>query len=242
MLSEMNENRTIFRYAAILVIIVAALLSGAAMLLAPFQQNNKDNEKRCNILNAAAIPNVNSDNAQQLFEQHCAAMLLLDAQGNVVDQSGKAFSTDLKQELYNESQGKPYCLPLFVINDGQRDINIVPLQGNGLWGAIWGYIAIADDGNTIVGANFGHASETPGLGGEITTEAFQKQFAGKTLYRDGTFVSIRVQKGGIITLPESDRNHAVDAITGGSITSKGVDEMIDHVLRLYLPYFERIKK
>lgn len=238
----MNNNRYIFGYAAILVIVVAALLSGAAMLLAPYQQNNKDNEKRRNILNAAAIPNVDGKNAQKLFEKHCTAMLLIDAQGNVTDRSGQAFNTDLKQELNNRQQGQPYHLPLFVINDGQRNINIVPLQGNGLWGAIWGYLAIAEDGNTIVGANFGHASETPGLGGEIATNGFQQQFAGKTLYKNGEFVSIKVQKGGIITLPESDREHAVDAITGGSITSKGVDEMIENVLRLYLPYFERNRK
>lgn len=108
--------------------------------------------------------------------------------------------------------------------------------------APFGYIAIAADGNTVLGANFDHASETPGLGGEITSEGFQKQFVGKTIMKGNKFVSIKVQKGGIASLPEADRNHAVDAITGGSITSKGVDEMIENTLQCYLPYFERIKK
>ena len=233
------NNRYIFRYAAILVIIVAALLSGAAVLLGPYQQRNKDNEKMCNILNAAAIPNVSNENAQALFDKHCMQMLLLDGKGNVVDDSGKAFNANLKQELYNKEQGNEYSLPLFVINNGTQNINVIPLQGNGLWGAIWGYIAIADDCNTVVGANFDHASETPGLGAEITTEKFQQQFQGKTIMKDGQFVSIKVQKGGIITLPETDRTHAVDAISGGSITSKGVDEMINKVLSCYLPYFEK---
>ena len=233
------NNRYIFRYAAILVIIVAALLSGAAVLLGPYQQRNKDNEKMCNILNAAAIPNVSNENAQALFDKHCTQMLLLDGKGNVIDESGIAFNTNLKQELYNKEQGNEYSLPLFVINNGTQNINVIPLQGNGLWGAIWGYIAIADDCNTVVGANFDHASETPGLGAEITTEKFQQQFQGKTIMKDGQFVSIKVQKGGIITLPETDRTHAVDAISGGSITSKGVDEMINKVLSCYLPYFEK---
>lgn len=233
------NNRYIFRYAAILVIIVAALLSGAAVLLGPYQQRNKDNEKMCNILNAAAIPNVSNENAQALFDKHCMQMLLLDGKGNVIDESGIAFNTNLKQELYNKEQGNEYSLPLFVINNGTQNINVIPLQGNGLWGAIWGYIAIADDCNTVVGANFDHASETPGLGAEITTEKFQQQFQGKTIMKDGQFVSIKVQKGGIITLPETDRTHAVDAISGGSITSKGVDEMINKVLSCYLPYFEK---
>lgn len=242
MKKDINSNKYIFLYATILVVIVAALLSVAAIVLAPYQKSNKDNEKKINILSAAGIPNVNTNNAKQLFEHHCIQMLLLDAEGNVIDDSGKAFDTDLKQELYKKGQGDPYSLPLFQINTDTNLAYVIPLQGNGLWGAIWGYIAIAADGNTILGANFDHASETPGLGGEITSEGFQKQFTGKTIMKDGKFVSIKVQKGGISTLPEVERNHAVDAITGGSITSKGVDAMIGEVLRCYLPYFERIKR
>ena len=242
MKKDINSNRYIFMYSTILVVVVAALLSVAAIYLAPFQKNNKDNEKKINILSAAGIPNVNADNVKQLFEKHCTLMLLLDGEGNVIDESGKAFDTDLKQELYNKEQGNHYGLPLFLINTDSNLAYVIPLQGNGLWGAIWGYIAIAADGNTVLGANFDHASETPGLGGEITTEAFQKQFVGKTIMQGSKFVSIKVQKGGIISLPEADRDHAVDAITGGSITSKGVDEMIQNVLQCYLPYFERIKK
>ena len=241
-MSNKNSTGYIFIYAAILIVIVATLLSVAAVVLAPFQQRNKDNEKMCNILNAAAIPNVSNDNAQALFDKHCTQMLLLDGNGNILDDSGKAFNTNLKQELYNKEQGNGYSLPLFVINNGTQNINVIPLQGNGLWGAIWGYIAIADDCNTVVGANFDHASETPGLGAEITTEKFQHQFKGKTIMKNGQFVSIKVQKGGIITLPETDREHAVDAISGGSITSKGVDEMINKVLSCYLPYFEKQHK
>lgn len=242
MKKDINSNRYIFMYSTILVVVVAALLSVAAIYLAPFQKNNKDNEKKINILSAAGISNVNAGNVKQLFEKHCTLMLLLDSEGNVIDESGKAFDTDLKQELYNKEQGKPYGLPLFLVNTGSNLAYVIPLQGNGLWGAIWGYIAIAADGNTVLGANFDHASETPGLGGEISTEAFQKQFAGKTIMQGSKFVSIKVQKGGIMSLPEADRGHAVDAITGGSITSKGVDEMIKNVLQCYLPYFERIKK
>lgn len=242
MKKDINSNRYIFLYSSILVVVVAALLSVAAIFLAPYQKNNKDNEKKINILSAAGIPNVKADNAKQLFEKHCSAMLLLDEQGHVIDESGRAFDANLKQELYNKEQGLPFGLPLFLINTGNNLAYVIPLQGNGLWGAIWGYIAIAADGNTILGANFGHASETPGLGGEITTEAFQRQFVGKTIMNGSKFVSIKVQKGGITTLPDTEREHAVDAITGGSITSKGVDEMIENVLRCYLPYFERIKK
>lgn len=242
MKQERMNNGYIFRYAAILVVIVAALLSLAAVVLAPYQQRNKDNEKRKNILLAAGISNLTDNNIQQLFDEHCTRMLLLDAQGNIVDETGKAFATDMKTELYNKEQGLPYHLPLFIVEHGGHAISVVPLQGNGLWGAIWGYIAIADDGNTVAGATFDHASETPGLGGEISTIEFQRQFTGKQIMKNNVFVSVKVQKGGIASLPEDDRQHAVDAISGGSITSKGVDDMIRNVLSCYLPYFEQQHK
>ena len=107
-------------------------------------------------------------------------------------------------------------LPLFVID---RQTSVIPMQGNGLWGPIWGYLAIAADGKTIVGVTFDHKSETPGLGGEITTEKFQSQFAGKP-------VRIPVE---------------FDAITGATKTSNGVREMIDNTLRLYSPFLEKLK-
>ena len=95
------------------------------------------------------------------------------------------------------------------------------MNGNGLWGPIWGYIGIAADGKTIVGAVFDHKSETPGLGAEITTSEYQEQYEGKTLINNNESVSVEV-----------------DAIAGATRTSKGVEEMIDRTLKLYLPYFE----
>ena len=94
--------------------------------------------------------------------------------------------------------------------------------GNGLWGSIWGYIGIAADGETIVGAVFDHKSETPGLGAEITNSAYQEQYKGKSLIITDKSVSVDV-----------------DAIAGATRTSKGVEEMIERTLKLYLPYLEK---
>ena len=103
--------------------------------------------------------------------------------------------------------------PLYLVNDS---IRVVPMQGKGLWGPIWGYIAIAPDGKTVLGANFDHKSETPGLGGEITTEKFQSQFKGKQISDEGKYVPIEF-----------------DAITGATKTSNGVREMIDNTMQTY---------
>ena len=197
---DINSNGYIFLYATILVVVVAALLTAAALWLQPFQDRNEKNEKRINILRAAGIPEVTKDNAAKLFEEHCTASFLLDENGNATEDG---------------------TLPLFVID---KRISVIPMKGNGLWGPISGYLAIDADGSTIVGANFDHKSETPGLGGEITTEKFQSQFSGKQIMKNGRSIPIEF-----------------DAITGATKTSNGVKEMIDNTLEMYKPFFEKLE-
>jgi Na(+)-translocating NADH:ubiquinone oxidoreductase C subunit len=128
--------------------------------------------------------------------------------------------------------------PLFVLEKNGELMYVVPMVGTGLWGPIWGYVTIADDGETVVGAVFDHKSETPGLGAEINQPSFQKPFEGKTIYDErGDFTGIKVKKGGAKGSP-----HAVDAISGGTITSNGVTEMIMRTLKLYEPYLSSIGK
>ena len=96
------------------------------------------------------------------------------------------------------------------------------MHGAGLWGPIWGYLSVESDGSTIHGSEFGHASETPGLGAEIVYSPFRNQFNEKELIKDGEFKSIAVVKPGQSV---SQRDY-VDGISGGTITSKGVDAML----------------
>ena len=195
---DINSNGYIIMYATVLVVVVAFLLTMAATWLQPYQQRNKENEQRISILAAAGIPDVNKENAQRLFEQHCRASLLLNEEGE------------------SSENGE---LPLYIIDN---QISVIPMHGNGLWGPIWGYIAVGPEGNTMVGANFAHKSETPGLGGEITTEKFQGQFAGKQI-RDGASI----------------KPIEFDAITGATKTSNGVREMIDGTLEQYKGYLTK---
>ena len=235
------KDSYIFRYIIIIVVIVSVLLSGAALLLQPYQQDNINNEKKMMILKAAGI----KDATTESFDNYCSKMIVIDPQGNVTDEAMsdytkcKAFKINLKDELYNKANGKDFSLPMFIINDNGRQVNVVPLQGAGLWGPIWGYLGLSSDYQTVVGAVFDHKSETPGLGAEITTEKFQRQFPGKVIFQDGQFVSINVQKSGIAVLPEDVQRHSVDAISGGTITSHGVNDMIKNVLESYLPYINK---
>ena len=126
-------------------------------------------------------------------------------------------------------------LPLYVAdNKGSRSY-IIPLRGKGLWGPIWGYIALKEDLSTVIGATFGHKSETPGLGAEISTPIFQDQFPGKEIMSQGSFVSIEVRKG------DASGAHQVDGISGGTITSVGVDDMLKDCLKGYTSYFDELR-
>ncbi len=129
-------------------------------------------------------------------------------------------------------------LPVYVCKKDGEEYYIFPVRGKGLWGPIWGYIALKNDFNTIYGANFDHKTETPGLGAEIKEKWFQDNFKGKKLFDDGKFVSIEVVKGGA---PAGDL-HGVNAISGATITSKGVQAMIRDCLSGYLTFFENQKK
>ena len=145
---------------------------------------------------------------------------ILRAAGHDIDRSKavEAFS-NLAEPLTDD--GQQYRV---ICSDGTSGI-AMRLDGKGLWGPIWGYAVISEDGQTLKGVSFDHKSETPGLGAKITDEAFLNSFKGKKLYdKDGNFVSVRVLKPG--TSNEIADENRVDAISGATLTSKGVDEML----------------
>ena len=99
------------------------------------------------------------------------------------------------------------------------------VHGKGLWGPIWGYVVLASDANTVKGVSFSHKSETPGLGAKIEEESFAKSFEGKKLHdMNGDFVSIALTAQG--KGDGRDEANRVDAISGATITSKGVEKML----------------
>ena len=225
-----NSNTYTFIYAAILVVVVAAALAFVSTALKPIQQSNIDTEKRLNILHSAHLamdvgsaPNKNSYVAAQ-FEKYVTKSYLVNRAGEVVE--GDAFTN---------VEG---LLPVFecTLDDGTITY-VVEVSGQGLWGPLWGYISLCDDCGTIYGVVFDHKGETPGLGAEISTEKYASQFDGKSLFENGRFVSISIVKGGA----KPGDPHAVDAISGGTITSNGLQEMLYNSLEAYLPFLKTLK-
>lgn len=226
-----------------MVIAVAAVLSAAAMLLQPAQERNVRIEKIQSILTSAGIVST-TENAEDLFNQHIIAQHLIDRNGNIVNDGRNVFDLDLKPELkkledleVGKSSEEP-AFPIFVCKNGNDTMFIIPVLGKGLWGPLWGYVTLKNDYNTVVGAVFDHKGETPGLGAEIATELFRKQFVGKKIFdNNDLFVSVSVVKGGVAN-SNIDPEYGVDAISGGTITSNGLSEMLKLCLGNYVNYFD----
>ena len=164
----------------------------------------------------------------------------MNSKGEPVKGGIAAFDIDLKKELDKAKTGNQdkELFPLFVSQKENKSYYIIPVRGKGLWGPIWGYIALEEDLNTVSGVSFGHKSETPGLGAEIEAEKFEEKFKGKKIFDEkGNFVSVKVTKGS----SGSTNIHGVDAVSGATITSDGVSEMFQRTLSHYIAYFKKIK-
>ena len=217
---DKNSNAYILVYATVMVVIVAAVLAVAALSLKSRQDANSLNEKKEAIL--ASLGAVG-----QPYDEYISAYAV-DAQGQRIESVSADDALQLLFDLKKAEAAATY--PVFEAADGRV---VLPVSGTGLWGPIWGYVALEKDMNTVVGAVFGHQGETPGLGAEIATEKYQQKFIGKTIFDGDRFVSITLRKGGA-----QDPAHEVDAITGGTKTSDGVTAMLQTSLGRYLPLLE----
>jgi Na+-transporting NADH:ubiquinone oxidoreductase subunit C len=219
-----------------MVIVVAAILSVAAMTLQPLQKKNVEINKKQNILTSIHIEST-AETAEKLYEDYIKESYAVNSEGKVKD-GVDAFKVDMKKELAKPLKDRN--LPVFISYLEGTNQYIIPVYGKGLWGPVWGYVSLKEDLSTIFGANFAHSKETPGLGAEIETQEFQKQFFGKEIYNNqGQFVSISIMKGGSV---DPDSKHEVNGISGGTITSNGVDNMLKDCLSSYEPFFKKIKR
>lgn len=233
----MHSNQYTLMYASVLSVITAIVLAVAAVGLKPAQEANSALDKKSNILRAVRLSFSERSQIEDTYAKGIQEMVL-NAAGEVVNDV-KVSEINLKTEAGKTPQERRLPLYVFTEQTGKK-YYIVPMQGVGLWGAIWGYLSIQDDFSTVYGAFFDHKSETPGLGAEIAEMPFQEQFQGKQIMEEGQFVSVNVIK----KTDKSDfgAEHRVDAISGGTITSKGTSNMIKNGLEPYLAYFEKLKK
>ena len=219
------------------VITVAFVLSFTSESLKELKVDNIKKEKMQNILFAAGI-NVSRDESEELYTQYIIEELSLTNNGDI-DNSVSAFNINLALEIKKDINNQRF--PLYVANIDDNRYYIIPLRGNGLWNAIWGYMALKEDVNTIKGVSFGHQAETAGLGAEITEDWFTNSFVDEKILNDnGDFVGVYVTKTNNDPENTDKNDNEVDAISGATITGDGVADMIKERLENYLPYFNNI--
>lgn len=225
-----NSNTYTYLYASAMVVLVAVGLAFTNGLLKEKQAKNVELDKMSQILRSVKVE-AKGDAAETLYNSTIQTAYLVNSLGEVTEKDARtAFLVDMAKEVLKPLEARK--LPVYEATmDGQLKY-ILPVYGAGLWGPIWGYVALNDDKQTIFAASFSHQGETPGLGAEIDTRPFQEQFEGKALFREATFVSIAVLKAG----QKDDSRDKVDAITGGTITSQGLEAMLKDCLSAYEPF------
>lgn len=233
---KINKQGNVYTliYIIILVIIVGTVLAVTSMSLKEKQEYNANADKMKQILASVHIPATDEDVAD-IFSKVIVSTPVVNSEGKITGDN--AFEVNVEKQASIKDE-KERVLPVYVCDLGEKGIKyILPVYGSGLWGPIWGYVAVDADGSTIYGAYFAHQSETPGLGAEIEKPAFRNQFDNKQIIKDGTFAPIAVVKKGMKAPKNVDY---VDAVSGGTITSKGVHAMLDNCLQPYKNFLENL--
>lgn len=198
-----------------MVIIVAIGLAFTHQVLSDRQTANVNTDKMQQILRSLRV-DASPAEADDIYRTLVKSAYLITPEGVKIDGTEGIEPTD--PAFSGEGEG----LAVYEAEVEGSKKYIIPMNGTGLWGPIWGYLSVEGNGSTVYGSEFGHAGETPGLGAEIVYPHFRNQFNGKELIKNGEFKSIAVVKPG---QTNSERDY-VDGISGGTITSKGVDAML----------------
>ena len=247
----MNTNNNVYTiiYTTVVCVLVAAILAFVSQSLKSRQEANEKAETVSQILTAAKIVSdksecdaMGNDKVLATYVQYISESFIINKQGAKVADLDKANSQiftvpQLKAQNYNiKDASKDAELPVYVFNKDGKEVTVIPVYGAGLWGPVWGYIAFESDLQTIVGAYFDHESETPGLGGKIKDDgpAFRDKFAGKKAHFNAEPV-FKILKAASYKGEEN----SIDAISGATMTSNGVNEAINTWFEAYKPYFTK---
>lgn len=226
-----NSNSYTIIYSAVIVVIVAFLLAFVFQALKPMQDANVALDKKKQILNSLNIRDLSNEEADAKYKEVVIADEVIDEKGKIVEagtQGGEKAGFKLESKDYKAGK-----LALYICKVNGSRKYVIPVYGMGLWGPISGYIALNEDKTTVYGAYFNHESETAGLGAEIKDNvAWQEKFQGKKVFTSGDdrTIALGVEKN--VTDPATQ----VDAVTGATLTSNGVRDMLHEALGKYLTF------
>ncbi len=221
----MSDGVKTILFATVLCLVCSLLLTMASTGLKAFQRENALVDRQKNILQAvgAVTPgqSYTADGIKALYQSSIQCVSVGD--------SGKVMSAEATSRN---------TLPLYLyLKDDEVASYIIPVDSRGLWGRIYGYLALDTDGSTVTGFTVYQHAETPGLGGEIENQWFQRNFVGKRIVDStGEFVSIKIAKGTVKNVVRQDlQPNYVDGISGATMTGKFLSEGLEDILQTYEP-------
>ena len=238
-----KDDRNVLTFAAMVCITCSVLLSSAAALLEKKQAYNIELDRKINVLKAFGVEVVDetgkkilaSEEVEGYFKDYISEVVLDSKTGEIIP--GKSTADLSKDDLKQKT-----LLPLYQWTEqGSVKKYAFPISGKGLWSTLYGYLALEDDLATIIGITFYKHGETPGLGGECEQPWFQNAFKGKRVWSNGKLLPFEVVKGGVANKYPSGNDHAVDGISGATITGQGIETFIRSDLALYDNYFRTIR-
>lgn len=237
-----KEDLKVILFAAVVCIICSLVLSATATVLKDKQDVAVELDRKMNVLKAFGVKTVDADGKKitkdevdRYFTQNISEIYVSKDTGEIVENPDAA---TLKKESKERTHEARTLLPLYVWKDeGVATKYAFPTSGMGLWSIVNGYIALDRDLATIIGVTFYKHGETPGLGGEVSADWFMNQFAGKTIFANGSLVQLEVVKG---QAPEGS-NHQVDGMSGATMTGNGLNIFMNRDIAYYDKYFSRIR-
>ncbi len=246
-----DKNSYTILFAVAMVVVVGSLLAFTASSLKERIAANKRTEKQQNILFAMGVtdsenPNefVPAEKAQELFTKYVGDDQYIVV-GSSATKTADAFNVEVKKENDKVKADANYerKMPLFIGKKDGEEYYVVPMRGNGLWDAIWGYVSLDKEFSTVKGAFFDHKGETPGLGANIKEAYFRDDFIGERIVdASGNYKGITVKKGNADPKNVRKDDNAVDAMAGATITGDGVTAMVKKGMKMYQAYFATLKK
>jgi len=251
--------------ALVLSIAFSVVVSTAAVLLRPAQIKNQNLDIRTNILAAAGMlePGASPEEIEQAFSRFDVRLLDLDS-GEYVDPSAVGVDDPMKYDMYKAAsdpemstrilsaaedpagiKSRPDVAKIFTLSENGELVRVVlPVHGYGLWSTLYGFVSLKGDANTIEGLGFYDHAETPGLGGEVDNPRWKRQWVGKEVYGDQLQEpKIRLVKGGV-SADAADKEHKVDSLSGATLTSRGVENLVNYWMgdRGYQTYLKKLRQ
>lgn len=250
--------------ALVLSIVFSVVVSTAAVMLKPAQLKNQSLDIKTNILSAAGMlpEKASADEIEELFSRFDVRLVNLDT-GEYVDPQDVGVDDPMNFDMYKAASDpklstpipssedlagikrRPNIAKVYTMEENGRIKRLVlPVHGYGLWSTLYGFISLEGDLNTIEGLGFYSHAETPGLGGEVDNPRWKQLWVGKTVYGDDmTRPQIRLVKGGVDE-NTPDREHKVDALSGATLTSRGVEHLLNYWLgeNGYALFLQKLRK